>query len=311
MSESEYIKVTTLDEAFAQAAAHTGDYVYSGGGTDLQLYRKKQLLPQRCIIDISEIPQLRTITIDGDTLIIGSMVTLDELLNAPDIHAWCPLMTEAARSVATPVIRMTATVGGNLLVANRCTFYNQSRFWRESVGSCLRESGDTCLVTKGKDKCFSRNVSDLAPALIALGARVSITGPDGTRTLPLEQLYTGDGIRIHAHLDDAAILTEVRVTARPARWFYRKLRRRRSIDFTSLTVAAAADDEKQTRVCVNGMSMAPVLVEADLSDTTLEELQRRVRRACRTVDNDLLPLSYRREMRDQFIARLYREIAES
>ena len=298
----------SVDEALAHARIAGEDCTYSGGGTDLHVYRKQELSTKSNIIDMSEIPELRRIETNGDVLRIGSMVTLDELIGSSVVQEFCPMIADAARSVATPVIRMSATVGGNLLVANRCTFYNQSQFWRESVGSCLRDVGDTCLITKGRDKCFSRNVSDLAPAFIALGATIEIRTETELESMALEKMYTGDGIRIHSHGGSSAILTAVSFTMRPNRWFFRKLRRRQSLDFASLSVAAAVSVDNRARICLNGVSMAPILLEFDLAAVGLADIQKQARRACKTVDNDLLPLKYRREMMDAYLAEFYHSV---
>jgi CO/xanthine dehydrogenase FAD-binding subunit len=79
--------------------------------------------------------ELKSITVNEDNLHLGAMTTLDDIISSDIINSNYPLISEAAKSVATPVIRKTATIGGNLLVNNRCTFYNQSKDWRDSIGS--------------------------------------------------------------------------------------------------------------------------------------------------------------------------------
>ncbi len=305
MRELSYLRPKSIDEALRRAKERPEDFAFCGGGTDTSVYRKQELSIESRIIDLSEIPQLRNIEAIGDSLRIGATVTLDELITSRAVREFCPMITEAAHSIATPVIRQSATVGGNLLVANRCTFYNQSQTWRESVGSCLRDVGDTCLVTKGRDKCYSRNVSDLAPAFIALGATITIQAGGDPESIPLERLYTGDGIRIHARTDSAGILTAISIVHRPTKWFFRKLRRRQSLDFASLTVAATVMADSRARICLNGVSMSPILLEVDLTAIELPELQKQARRACKTVDNDILALKYRREMMDVYLAEFY------
>ena len=77
---------------------------------------------------------------------------------------------------------------------------------------------------------------------------------------------------------------------------YRKLRLRKTLDFTSLTIAATMDSQEMARICVNGVSMSPILIKETLKSLTLESLIKQVRKKCKTVDNDLMPLKYRREM---------------
>lgn len=291
-----YFKPRSIPEALSFAAGLPGDYIYISGGTDLQIYRKQGLVKNEAIIDLSEIDNVNTVKIDADFLSLGAFITLSEIASSAKIKRLFPLLVEATLSVATPVIRKTATIGGNLLVKNRCTFYNQSQSWRDAIGSCMRDVGEICQVTGGKDKCFSRNVSDTVPALIALNATVIIQNRENKKELPLIDLFQPDGIKFHNHMDDDTILAEVRVPVVPLNWWYKKLRLRQSIDFTSLTIAATVDPKGVARVCLNGVSMSPVLIEGPLSSMTLEGLTREARKQCKTVDNDLMPLKYRREM---------------
>jgi 4-hydroxybenzoyl-CoA reductase beta subunit len=309
MAEQSYVKPTTVDEALAQLRAGNGESLLLAGGTDVQTYRKQGL--ERCahLIDLTGIASLRQITAKPDRLEIGAMTTLDHLARSKEAEAWCPMISAAARAIASPTIRYTATVGGNLMVSNRCTFYNQSKLWRESAGSCLRETGPTCLATGGTDKCYARNVSDFAPALIVLNGRVEIRDTKGVRTLPLSDLYVPDGMRGHDGLGTGTIVTAVHVSLKPAKWYYRKLRQRESIDFSSLTVAGALDSTGLAHICINGISMSPVVIETQLASTNLIDLQLLTRRTCKTVDNDILPLKYRRQMIDVFLEELWQSFS--
>lgn len=296
MNHNAYITPTTVLEALTKAGECEKNYIYFGGGTDIQSYHKQGLLLQNNIIDLSEISELHNIDLNDNVLRIGSMVTLDELINSNIITENLPMILKAAKSVATPVIRKTATIGGNLLVMNRCTFYNQSKDWRKAIGSCLRESGDICRVTESKSKCYARNVSDMAPALIVLDAEAIIQNQNSVVTIPLMKLYASNGIHPHQNLNEDGIIVGVKLTPKPGKWWYQKLRLRRSLDFTSLTVAATVNDDKIARICINGVSMAPVLIKEELSKLTTDGLQKQSIKACKMVDNDFMPLGYRREM---------------
>lgn len=308
MSGATYNLPATLAEAWEVAGRRPGDCAFLAGGTDLLLHRKHQLHDQPHLIDLSGIAELRQVKITAKTLTIGAGVTLAELEAHPAVGTDFPLIKTAAGSIATPVLRQTATIGGNLLVRNRCHYYNQSPTWRLGAGGCLRAGGDICLVT-GTDKgCYSRNVSDLAPALIALEAQITIQRPGQTETVPLIELYAPDGLKPHRHLNDGAIITHIGVPRRPRRTWFSKLRTRRSLDFTSLTVAVSVDDGDQVRVCLNGVSTAPVLLEGKLPELSLADLQRRARRQCQTVDNDHMPLKYRRAMIDTYLAQWWESL---
>lgn len=309
MDQASYTIPTTVAEALQGARRCAGDYIYLGGGTDILALGKHGLPQPAHLIDLSRISELAQISVTEEAIEIGSMVTLNRILSSNAIARRYPLITQAVQSVATPVIRKSATLGGNLLVQNRCTFYNQSLEWRETAGACLRDCGDTCRVTGTQAACYSRNVSDLAAALIALDARIDVVRQVGQTTFPLEELYAPDGIHTHRGLNDDAILTRIAISLQPVSWWYRKLRLRRSIDFTSLTVAATVDSHRVARVCVNGVSMAPVSVHGNLDDLTLDGLTRRVRQACNIVDNDLLPREYRREMLGLYLNEWWQSVA--
>lgn len=305
MADAVYSKPNTLEEVSAVVHESAGECLFIGGGTDVQIYRRQKLEHRQYVIDLSGIGALKQISFDKSELVIGALTTLDELVRSKEANDWCPMICAAARAVASPIIRYTATVGGNLLVGNRCTFYNQSNFWRESAGSCLRETGPTCLATGGTDKCYARNVSDLAPALIALDGRVAIQSQSGSRVISVSDLYLADGLKGQGGLGAGEIVTVVQVSAKPAKWYYRKLRQRESIDFSSLTVAGALTASGKMRVCISGISTAPVLIEGTPATLTLAELQAQARRTCKTVDNDLLPLKYRRDMIDVYLEELW------
>jgi len=291
-----YFLPQTVDDALSLAIRQSKAKYYAGG-TDVQRLLKHQLSKSETIIDLSRISELKHIRFQkkGD-LQIGALVTLAELVSHPELQEKCPLISMAAQSVASPIIRKSATLGGNLLAANRCTFYNQSLEWRQAIGSCLRDTGEICQVTKQTGNCYSRNISDLAPALIALGARITLHGPNGSRSIALEDLYTPDGIHYHQGLNSGELLTEISIPIPEGKTWYRKLRVRRSIDFSSLTRAALTKPDGAFRVCVNAVSMAPVLLQGDKNQMSLEDLQTHFRKHCKTVNNDLVPLHYRRTM---------------
>ncbi len=286
---------SSVEETLSIADNCSGNYTYFAGGTDIQIYRKQKLDTHDHIIDLSRLDELKSITVNEDNLHLGAMTTLDDIISSDIINSNYPLISEAAKSVATPVIRKTATIGGNLLVNNRCTFYNQSKEWRDSIGSCLKDIGDICQVTGGNKSCYARNVSDSAAALMALDAEIVLLTPSGSIQKSLTELYLPCGIKSH-ELDEHSILTGITVPIKTKKWWYRKLRLRKTLDFTSLTIAATMDSQEMVRICVNGVSMSPILIKETLKSLTLESLIKKIRKNCKTVDNDLMPLKYRREM---------------
>ncbi|MEE9465466.1 MAG: FAD binding domain-containing protein, partial [Candidatus Neomarinimicrobiota bacterium] len=264
MRSPAYLIPATLAEALEHGSQQPDDCVYLAGGTDFMLHRKHLLDVRPIVIDLSEVAELRQLQADAKSVTIGAGVTLAELADHPVIEQNFPLICTAAQSIATAVIRQTATVGGNLLARNRCNYYNQSPDWRVAAGACLRDGGDVCLVTGTAKHCYSRAISDLAPALIALEARITIQRSGGAETVPLIEIYAPDGLKPYRKLGAGAIITNIELDRRPRRTWFRKLRTRASLDFTSLTVAAAVDDSDHARVCLGGVAPAPVLVEGAL-----------------------------------------------
>jgi 4-hydroxybenzoyl-CoA reductase beta subunit len=303
-----YQMARTVDEALACYEDLNGRCAYMAGGTGLQLLRKQKLMDHDHIIDLTGIGDLQTIA-SGAVLTIGANVTLQQLAAHPEISARYAILSEAARSIASPVIRYTATVGGNLLVSNRCNFYNQSSWWRDAVGSCLRDKGDICQVVGKGSKCYSRNISDLAPALIVLSAKAVIATKLGEETYPLIDLYNPDGLDSLRHLDEGAILIRLEIPGQPVEAWFRKLRLRKSVDFTSLTVAGSIAAEGHLRICLNGVSMAPVMIEGPSESLSLRQIQSAARKAAQTVDNDVMPLDYRRQMMDVYLEQCWMAVS--
>ncbi len=302
-----YHSPDSIKDAISMAREFDGNFIYFAGGTDVQIYRKQKLEKNEHIIDLKSIHDLNSISIKDEVLSLGAMTPLDDIIKSKEILKFFPVLVEAAKSVATPVIRKTATIGGNLLVRNRCTFYNQSQEWRNGVGSCLRDVGDICQVTGGKNDCFSRNVSDTAAALIALNAEITLINSNGMTQKPLKDIYLPCGIKFH-DLDNEIILTQIRVPFSPKKWWYKKLRMRKTLDFTSLTIAATIDNQDIARICLNGVSMTPILIEEPIETLTLESLIKQARKNCKTVDNDIMPLKYRREMINVYLEEFWNSI---
>ncbi len=132
------------------------------------------------------------------------------------------------------------TIGGNLCLDTRCTYYDQTAEWRKAIGYCLKKDGSTCWVATSSRKCLAVSSTDTAPMLQALGARVTLVSASGSRELAVADLYRNDGLHYLTRRPDE-ILTAVVVPDQTGwRSTYWKLRRRGSFDFPVAAVAAAA-----------------------------------------------------------------------
>ena len=158
------------------------------------------------------------------------------------------------------------TIGGNVLVDTRCNYYDQTFFWRQAVGFCMKKDGQICLVAPGSAKCLAIASSDTAPVLVSLGAEAILVSKNGERRGNLEELYIDDGIDYSAKAKDEVLkglLIPRESSAR--RNVYLKLRRRGSFDFPILGVAVTMETDEQgecrhARVVLTAVASAPKVV---------------------------------------------------
>ncbi|MBI4345626.1 MAG: FAD binding domain-containing protein, partial [Elusimicrobia bacterium] len=233
------------------------------GGTDVVPKLKRRQLSARTLVDLGAVPGYGGIRRRGGRLVIGAGTRIAELaeLSEPGLAA----LREAAASVATPQIRAQATLGGNLALETRCTFYDQSDSWRQAQGFCLKTHADApCRAAPGSTRCWSVSSGDLPPALIALGARVRVVGEGGEREAALEDLYQDDGCA-PLRLATGELIASVSLEPAARRSTYRKLRRRGSFDFASLGVAVAVTSTggvvADCRVVLGGLGSGPLVAE--------------------------------------------------
>jgi len=310
---------STIEEAVALLADDGA--VLAAGGTDLLPNLKRRQYPAACtIVSLRRVAHLEGVHIDGNgTIRIGVLTTLADVAEDLRIPA---AVRAAALSVASPQIRNQGTVGGNLCVDTRCDWLNVPDTWRQAAEPCLKAGGDVCWVAPAKRECWAVSSSDLAPVMVALDAEVRLVGPDGQRSISVENLYRDDGM---AHLAKEAdeILTEVVIPGdSDLLATYHKLRRRGSIDFPILGVAAAIRlDDKRTctaaRIVLGAVASAPLRVpEAEqaligrvYSPDTISVAAEAARRIARPLNNTDLTSRYRKRMIPVFVGRALEELA--
>lgn len=306
MKQVSYYKPKSPGEAITLYNSDTNNSVYIAGGTDVMVNRTHGNETSTSIIDLQSISELKGIVRQGEGISIGSLTTLEEIQNSESLKSLVPSLALAARSVASPVLRKTATLGGNILCENRCIFYNQSEFWREAVGLCLKCEGDVCIATGGKKACFSKFASDTAPVLIALNATVEVINSKGKSTKKVEELYTGNGIEPRT-IERGELITRIYIpSVDKVKCTFQKLRPRLSVDFTSLTVAVALHPDNEIKIALGGVDPKPVVGENDTYHA--KELLEYMKKTARIVDNDLYSRKYRKEMIEIYITRAYREL---
>jgi len=183
-TEKKYLKPYTIEEALEFAKKHKHSFCFIAGGTDVIVNKFQGNDNADCLIDLTGIDEMQNIVVEDNLLKIGSLVRLNDLQKNKIIEEKFPALIKAAQAVASPMLRKTATIGGNILCENRCKFYNQTEWWREAAGHCLKCNGDICLATRGKNKCFAKFVSDTAPVLISMNALLKINNNAGLKIIP-------------------------------------------------------------------------------------------------------------------------------
>jgi len=232
------------------------------GGTDLYPNLKRRHQQAKTIVSLRHIPKLRGITLRKDNgITLGAATTLDEISRDGRVRERYPAFVDAVESISSPLLRNTGTIGGNLCLDTRCTYYNQNEEWRRSIHYCMKAEGQTCWVAPSSPRCWAVSSGDAIPILCAWGAEITLRSKEAERTLKLADLYKDDGIDYLSKRPDE-ILTEIRLPAPTnERSAFLKLRRRGSIDFGVLSVAAVVWPKDGQRHTVNGASATADRIE--------------------------------------------------
>lgn len=304
--------VTLLDELGADAQI-------VAGGTDLLPNLKHGLVSAQTLVSLADVEALRGVRRSGDDLVLGAMTTLDAVATHPLVQAHAQALGEAAEAVGGPHHRRMGTLGGNLCLDTRCRYFNQTHFWRQALGFCLKKDGSVCHVVSGGQKCVAAASNDTAPALIALEASIVLESVRGRRVLPATSFYTADGIQ-NTQRAPGELVTEIHVPIRAGRRSgFDKLRRRNAIDFPLLSVAARVDGDEvvdAVDVVVSALAARPRrLVAAQKvpsgsrpSPALVEALAAAARKECHPLENIEGDAEWRREMAPIVVERLARRL---
>ena len=295
------------------------------GGTDLWPNMKRRHQKAETVISLMSIPGLAAIDSSGADIRIGGTATLANIIRDDEIRERFPAFVKALASISSPPLRNMGTIGGNLCIDTRCTYYNQTEEWRRSIDYCLKEEGTICWVATKSPRCWAHTASDAAPILCALDAKVKLESASSEREIALAGMYVDDGIDYLSKQADE-ILTEVTIPGtsdsnhcRSAFW---KLRRRGSIDFSTMSVAAALwmdDDGIVTRASMylGAVGAAPmpvaevasVLVGNKIGEEAIEEIAHAAHKIARPMDNTDFAPSWRGKMTGHYVTAVLREIA--
>lgn len=319
-----YHRPRSVEEAVGFLAEHPGEAMPIAGGTDLVPNMKHRLFTPAHLVALKGIPELRGVGEEDGVVRIGAAETLHALSEHPVVLRHFPVLAEAAAHVAGPQLRRMGTLGGNVCLDTRCTYYNQTYFWRSALGFCLKKEGTICHVTKVGKKCVAAHSADTPPVLMVLDAAVELASPGGTRTVPVRDFFVADGVWNTVRRPEE-IVTAVRIPV-PGPGFraaYVKLRQRNAIDFPLLTVAVGASFAADGRVrairgAVTGLGARPRRLTGwdeianggeRLTPEVMAELAERAYQQCHPLENMIVDPEWRHAMVRVYVRRALERLA--
>jgi len=328
LPEFKFIQPKTLAEAAdvlrSEGADEGTEVRVVAGGTDLWPNMKRRHQTAQTVVSLMGIPGMAGIHANGGVR-LGATTILADIEKDARIQARYPAFARAVASISSPPLRNMGTIGGNLCVDTRCTYYNQTEDWRRSIGYCMKAEGDICWVATSSPVCLAHSASDAAPILCALGATVVLASKDGEREIPLTDLYADDGIHYLTKKPDEMIAaihlpgSADNTRCRSAFW---KLRRRGSIDFAVLSAAVALWTEpgglvRDARIVLGAVGSRPVeakeaqdfLIGKPLTAEVVAEAARLARKPAYPMDNTDFQAQWRGTMVVQYTEAALREAA--
>jgi xanthine dehydrogenase YagS FAD-binding subunit len=260
MRKFDHVNARTLVEAASALAG--GKATIIAGGCDLIGRLKEDILPTypETLVNIKTIPGLDYIKEAGGVLKIGATTTLADIAENASVKQRYTALAQAANRVASPTIRFMGTIGGNICQLHRCWYFrnHDNRF------NCTRKGGKTCFAMAGDnryhsilgavDGCIAVHPSDIAPALVALNAKI-VTSKK--RSINAQDFWAVKGPQSTILAVDE-IVTEIQIPSAPAgsRSAFLKVALRKSIDFPIVNCAALVSRDT-TRICLNAVAPIP------------------------------------------------------
>ena len=314
-----YRAARTLEDAAAWLAEDSANTMLVAGGTDLLPNMKRRQQVPTTLVGLRGIGGFAEID-NGNTVTVGAGVTLSNLIADPRIRQAYRGLWQAAAQIATPHLRNMGTIGGNLCLDTRCTYYDQNFEWRKSIDFCMKKDGDTCWVATSSPKCLAVSSTDTAPMLQALGASVTLTSADGQRVLSVADLFANDGMHYLTKRADE-ILTSIALPAADGwRSSYWKLRRRGAFDFpvAAAAVAARLDGARviDVRVVLGAVASRPLetdraaaLLKGELlTDEVIAEAAAVASEVAKPMDNTDFELVWRKKMVRSLVVNALQEV---
>ncbi len=290
----------TLKEALAFYSENRQSTKILAGGTDIVPSLKQRLFEPQYLLDIKSLRELHGIhESDEGAVRIGALTTIAEVAASPMVHKEFPVLQQAAYTVAGPGLRNVGTIGGNICLDTRCYWYNQSYFWRQSCGFCIKKDGSMCHVAPGSKTCWAVYSGDTAAALLTLHAKIKLSSLEGERILSLQEFFLNDGL-IRNRINPGEILTEILIPAESRGYAgsYEKFRLRGSVDYPLAGVAVAVKKSNGSfhdlRIGLTAVNPLPVLLKDP--PQTMDEVRALAMRTAKPLKTSASTMEYRRHM---------------
>ncbi len=267
------------------------------GGTDLFPRMKYRLSAPDVLVSLKGINPSKPEKTKDDRLILDTNMSLTAIAQSPEIQKKAPLLALAARKVATLEIRNMGTLGGNLCQETRCLYFNQTHNYQFKE-PCFKRRGTLCHFIPKGSKCWAVYMSDTAPALFCLDAKLTILENSGEREVEIDGIYAGDPLN-PLTLSPNEIITKVMISEKkgPNGCSFTKFAMRDSIEFAAVNVAVFLEGEndlstcRQAKITVGAVSEMPqrateveaLLKGKDLSETLISEASRKISHSLKIV----------------------------
>jgi xanthine dehydrogenase YagS FAD-binding subunit len=247
MQPVSYARANDVESAITLVAGDPASAFLAGGTTKVDLLRLGVERTDR-LVDVNDLPLTAVEELSDGTVRIGALARMSDVARTPIIKERFPAVSEALLLGASEQLRNMASMGGNLCQRVRCTYF------RDGVSPCnKREPGTSCSALEGlnrghailgvSESCIATHPSDVAVPFVAFDAVVHTAGPDGERTIPIDDFYLlpGDTPHIEHPLTHGELITAIDLppTAVAAGSLYLKFRDRQSYEFALVSVCAA------------------------------------------------------------------------